>query len=346
MSPLLLLLACQPVIDATDDTGDAGDTAGAWDGSTGPYLGEAEGEAPAVDTAAVGAALDEVARLLLGLHAGPALEAYTTLAEDMDADCPEWTESDGTPYWYDRCTSAAGTTFDGYATLVPLEGYVDEEGTVYDGWQYYGFATITDATGRVFESRGGAGLVSAVTTDGALVSYTYMEAGFGDSAAVGTWLAEALDPSLTSYFAWYEEAQGAALYVDGVLTGVGGAVDAVVFDQLSLSDEALGGCAVEPTATVSVLDAEGQWIDLLFDGGEATAPGCDGCGTAWVQGVSAGEVCVDFSPLLDWTVSPWWWGGRGALAPRLPAGRGPSTPAAPLGTSAPAGARSRRAPPP
>jgi hypothetical protein len=49
---------------------------------------------------------------------------------------------------------------------------------------------------------------------------------------------------------------------------------------------------------------------VSFDGpGEFGQPydgaGCDGCGEVWFRGEPAGQACVDFSGLLDWTEAPW-----------------------------------------
>ena len=68
-------------------------------------------------------------------------------------------------------------------------------------------------------------------------------------------------------------------------------------------------CPQEPSGTISVQGADGEWYDVVFDGpsfGETTDPAvCDGCGTAWLEGMRLGEVCVDAGELLDWDGVPW-----------------------------------------
>ncbi|MCK6504361.1 hypothetical protein L6R53_13325 [Myxococcota bacterium] len=302
----LLLLACEPATTA-DPSGDSGAAASEWDGNTGPYLTEGEEDpAPDVDLEALGLSLSDALAHLLDYTARDVVSAYQAVTDGMDGDCPEWFESEGLPYWYDSCQSADGTRFEGYAYLVPLSDYVDTDGTVYDGSQLYGIASVVDEDGRAFQARGGAGIFDATTLDGARVSYSYMEAGFSDSAAEGTWLADALDPALVTWTAWYEEVDGRATSVDGTVTGMTGGIEVLVLDQVVLSDEALAGCALEPSATLSVLDGEGQWLDLVFAAEGPEDPGCDGCGTAWAHGQSLGTVCADFTTLLDWEQSPWW----------------------------------------
>ena len=306
MTPILLtLLACTPA-ETAQDSGTPTD--GQWDGNTGPYITDGEQtEVPDVDLDALGADLGLALAQVMTINAIGVIEAYAAVADGMDADCPEWYESEGNPYWYDSCQSVDGTQFEGYAFLLPLEGYADEEGTVYDGYQFYGIASVLDETGRAFQARGGAGIFSAVTAEGALVSYSYLEAGFYDSAATGTWLAEAMDPALTTWAAWYPEAGGAATMVDGMLTDLDGDLEVLVLDDVVVSQEVLGGCPLEPSATVSVLDGEGRWVDVVFSADQgATDPLCDGCGTAYHQGQVLGAVCTDFGPLLDWELSPWW----------------------------------------
>lgn len=302
MIPALFLLACDPTTTANP----GGDT-GAWDGNTGPYITEGEQQQPPeIDLSTLGEDLSQAISHLLDYSALDIVEAYGEVADGMDGDCPEWYESDGLPYWYDSCQASDGTRFEGYAYLVPLEDYVDTDGTVYNGAQFYGIASVLDENGRAFQSRGGAGIFDATMVDGARVSYSYMEAGFSDTAATGTWLADALDPSLTTWTALYEEVDGRATSVDGTVTGLSGGIEVLVLDGLSLRDEVLDGCPLEPTSTLSVLDAEGRWIDLVFSADGPGDPACDGCGTAWFQGLALGEVCADFPPLLDWDRGPWW----------------------------------------
>ncbi len=309
MSPALLslisLLACGDA--GPGDTGTAATGDGStWDGSTGPYTGADDGGADTtVDTQAIGDALTELAVSLPAWHAGPVLDSYRSLMAGTDETCPAWYVSDGNDYWYDACTSSSGTSFDGYALIVDYDGYEDADGTLYDGSQFYGYATITDADGARFQSRGSAGLLSATTTDGTLVAYSYMDSGFSWSGADDGWLATTVEPALSIQGAWYPDQGAGAMAIDGVVRGLSGDVSAVVFDQLLVYADSLGGCPAEAGTAMSILDAEGQWIDVLFDADPDVAGTCDGCGDAWVGSTAVGRVCADLSPLLQWQQAPW-----------------------------------------
>lgn len=306
---LALLLACRPAIEVGGDSGSPDDSP--WDGNTGPYLGQEEEPPDDVDTAALGAALDELLGQLMQIHARPVLDAYAALEPGADPDCPEWFDSDGVPYWYDACTDSRGIHYDGYAIAYEYDGYEAEDGNTYWGRQLWGVATITGADGRELEGRGGASLLSGTTADGAAFTYSMLESGWRDSAAVGTWLDSSIDPAFAIAAYWYEDPGAGATWTAGTLTGLSGAdgagpVEAVIFEQLGVYAELLGGCAQEPQATVSLLDTQGRWIDVVFDAADGADPDCDGCGSAWLDGIDVGQVCTDFSPLLDWDEAPDW----------------------------------------
>lgn len=302
---LVLMLACDPAA-VTSDAG--GPTDDQWDGNTGPYITQGEDtEPPILDTEALGASLTDALGQVLAINALGVIDAYEAVIEGMDDDCPSWYSSDGLPYWYDSCTTGEGSSFEGYAYLVPYDDYRAEDGSKYTGHQLYGIASIAAADGRTFSASGGAGIFTVDAVDGARASYSYLDHGFYDSASKGTWLAGPMDPSLTTYASWYDEADAGTIFLDGTITGLDGDLEVLVLDQVTLTQQAAGGCQLEPSATVSVMDGEGTWVDVVFsaDGG-AKDPLCDGCGTAYVQGQVAGVVCTDFSSLVDWSGSPWW----------------------------------------
>ncbi len=120
-----------------------------------------------------------------------------------------------------------------------------------------------------------------------------------------------MDPTLYWYAARDPGSGGKGILVSGSVTVETGSVSAVVMEDLYLLEEALGStCGIEPSGTVSILDAEGRWYDLVFDGPTDAAPEvdpavCDGCATAWYRGAALGEACIDFSVLTAWESSPW-----------------------------------------
>ena len=69
-------------------------------------------------------------------------------------------------------------------------------------------------------------------------------------------------------------------------------------------------CTLEPKGWIGLRDPEATWYDLVFlpriteDIVGEPFPNeplsiCDGCGTLYVRGVEAGEVCVDWSDVFD-----------------------------------------------
>ena len=134
--------------------------------------------------------------------------------------------------------------------------------------------------------------------------------GPGAPGAAGTWLEWGLVPSI--YWWTLSYGDGAKLVaLGGMLEVEDGPISAVILEDLYLVQESLGAtCGLEPSGSISILDSEGNWYGLSFDGptGEdwdVDPALCDGCGTAWYRGERLGEACVDFSVLTSWEEKPW-----------------------------------------
>jgi hypothetical protein len=303
-TPLLLLLA------ACGSGSTSLDTATSSDPDTAPYLGEVEGsEAPTIDNDALGEGLDLVIASLLHVKVDPVLAVYDDLMATADDSCPNWYDDDGITYWYDSCTSDAGTTFEGYAYLYDYVDYLSD-GTVWNGRALYGAATIVDGDGNTFEAKGQATAISGPNSDGNESWWTAVDSFTWDGAgAEGTWLADGLAPGLSWYAVYVASSEGRVLQISGSLSGTAG-IDAVALDEVMLANTGMGStCPEEPSGSIAVLDGEGNWIDIVFDGPTwetwaEPAADCDGCGQAWFQGQDLGLVCADFSPLTDWGASP------------------------------------------
>lgn len=302
---MLFLLACTgEVQDTASETEILGDEEAGW-------LGDVEDvEVPDFDADGVGVAVEDALALLVDLHAGPLLEGYDALAEELTDDCPAIYEDEGFEYWYDSCETETGTRFEGYGGLYVYEDY-ESDGWVYDGRQLLAVASVVTADGDTFQGAGMASHLTA-TADTLTLYYTTFDPGFswdGDSAE-GTWLADGLDPGMYVYRYSYSGVL-AQVYVTGSLSlPVGGAIEAVAFDEVLVGNELAGvSCPEELAGTVSVLDTEGRWIDLVFDVPtdlwSAEVPDCDGCGTAWYRGEQLGQVCVDPTVLGGSTGTPW-----------------------------------------
>jgi hypothetical protein len=208
-----------------------------------------------------------------------------------------------------RAMAETGTRFDGYGYFVDYNGVSDGNGTTYQGAALYGVATIEDADGQRLVAAGGAVQVEGDSAE-THVAVLQIDDGFAlqGELAAGTWLADSESPELVLNGAEVASLGVRYLVVRGRL--VGEAFDAVIFDDLmGVSGAVEGACTTEPAAA-SLLDGEGRWLDILFDGTTLEGTGgdpdrCDGCGGVWFQGLYLGEVCPDLGVLTDWSGAPW-----------------------------------------
>ncbi len=139
----------------------------------GPYV---EDEVPVepieFDADAVGAVVEDALPVARATSAVVLQAAYAEVLAEQSEGCPAWTTSeDGVPYWFDACTSDVGARFEGYAYSVDAVDLVDGDIT-WNGWQFFGLATIRSSAGSVFEATGQAGALRGVQADGADVFYT------------------------------------------------------------------------------------------------------------------------------------------------------------------------------
>ncbi len=303
---MLWILACSGAPgDTATSSGIVGDEDATW-------MGDVEAETPPqLDAEGVAAGVEAALAQLDGLHAGPLIDAYDQLAADMTEDCPTFYDDDGFVYWYDSCVTEDGAQFEGYAGVFTYEDF-ESDGYVYDGDQLLAAATVVTTEGHTFSGSGYAQklIATPAAEDGWLIYYSYLDEGFawdGDGAE-GTWLADGLDPGL-GYYRFTADDVTMQVYIDGSLSlPAGGAIEAIAFDEVLVGNEAAGvSCPDELAGTLSVLDPEGRWIDVVFDApadlwSEAT---CDGCGTAWYRGDALGQVCVDPGTLAEGTTPPW-----------------------------------------
>ena len=304
------LTACG-VGDAPD--GPAGPTEA--DDGPAPYLApEADPPAPTADLAEITAAAQAALDGVRGYSARPLHLAYTAAMTGEEPACPDRFANDYGSYWYDSCTSSAGTTFSGYAFDYTAEAVFDPTyGLTYTYWTLYGAGTVTDPLGALTLA-GSAFWLDGWTEDGQVL---YWQTGvFGtfssDSpAGDGSWLADGgSDPALTLTATSYPAYQANYLSIDGGYSGFGDGGWAASFDGLELMDALLGtGCPAEPGGAMAVRAADGGWYDLLFQGATSLAPasgeGCDGCADVYFAGEPIGLACVDLTAALGWEAAPW-----------------------------------------
>jgi hypothetical protein len=318
--PVLLaagLVACRtdgapaPADARADATGD-GPSAYEWQPD--------EGAAPSFDAATVEAALADVVDGMMTIGAAPVLDTYAGLMDQADEMCPAWYEQDGNVFWYAQCTAGSGTYFDGYGFTNVYAGaeLFGEGGGLWDATVVSGAATIRDEDGHTFHLGGQVYDGTGWHEDGRLLWVSNVLGGFtwDGEGADETWLGAGISPGLLLYAIRYPEEAGFGvtgnyLYADGTVGGLGDAATGADLTGFSLISESLGvPCELEPGGTMSIRDADGVWWDVAFDL-KATDTAwvlegeCDGCGAVYRDGDYQGEVCADFSPLLDWTDRPW-----------------------------------------
>lgn len=299
-SAITLLLACHSTPET--DTANHSDV---------PYLGEAPAaEAPTFDANDIASAISIAMAQIPDLNAAPIIDVYTSFLDQTTDTCPQWSLYQDYPYWYDNCTTADGVVFEGYGLLVEYDEY-EANDYLYTGYQLNSVATLTTTDGQTLTLSGATDLLFA--TNGAVnIFYSQIPAGTSwQGQSTASWLDDAASPSLYTYYTQDSSTGLRALLVDGSIAVNAGDISDVVLHDVHLLDDPSGSlCSTEPAGMVSVRNTGGQWYDLIFDGPASTAEQvpdalCDGCAVAWFQGQSLGDVCVDFSSLMDWKDVPW-----------------------------------------
>ena len=231
-------------------------------------------------SAELSAAIADVPRfdplLVMVTHEG--LYAYA------EVECPALVPgSPGRQYWEDDCTATTGATFFGWVTWNWFRNVRDEAGRLCaDDAFYYGFVRITDPDALRFDGYGTVSYRGCEEADGTRLVDASLEGDFHFDGAGETFLGAWQPVSL--FWTAREGPSGHELLLDGTISGRAGPLAAVRFEGLTLTTG-------EPAGRVTGWDQDGHAYPIDFDGDG------DGC---------AGEVCVDWSPLTDWTVRPWY----------------------------------------
>lgn len=270
-----------------------------------PWVIDDTHEVPTVDVAAVEGAVQDAIATIVALDPAPVFTAYRDLAAGADGGCPAMYDADGIAYWLDTCTSGEGTAFDGFG--------VDDTQSLFDGYAFTDVSTVggvarIERSDGVFVDVDGYVQISD-TDDGTTLTHTVFVGGdFGSDhpAVAGTWVADGLAPNV--YVQSIDVGgTGSAAIVDGTLAGLPGKFPVVAFEGAILVEPSTGisDCGLEPVGSISVLGADGAWVDVVFDpvlGPYAVstpdAAACDGCGRAWVGPDPIGTACFDFAAWL------------------------------------------------
>lgn len=300
----LALLACEAEPESAGET--VALDPGLEDAPSDYSYAPSDGEAELLDMETLATGIEDAVRTSVGFSGDPVLAAYDTVMATADEGCPAHYAYDGNEFWYDACTSDAGTTFDGYGFYYAYEDADLGDGNVWNGATFTGLARVEDSEGHTFEAGGTVGTLYTVS-GGWNVIYTTIYGGFAwDGAeAEDTWLETTADPDLVLYGVWSDEAEGWTLQIDGAASGVSETLSAITFDAVILGNPAGGvKCTVEPIGDLRVRDNLGTWYDIDFDATQnRQGAACDGCGAVTVEGESIGEVCVDIRSLEE--ALPW-----------------------------------------
>lgn len=314
LATLLAACAGQPATDPPASTGDdASDPSAEVDPPTEYTYTPDEGATAVFDPDAIEVALDDAITKIPLVTATPVLDAYALALEQMEPGCPDWYDYDGNVFWYATCTTDSGSSFDGYGfTTLYEDADAFGDGSSWDLIAISGSATIRDPEGYTFHLGGGIYDGTGSNDDGARLWVSQVAGGFwwDHPQGAGSWMDTPSSPSILLYAIQYDVGAnvGNYVYLSGSVADLSEAATAVRFDDIALGDVSLGlACAAEPTGTLSVRDDAGVWWDVKFDyddRGRLTGD-CDGCGGVWTGDTYHGDVCADFSSLIDWEASPW-----------------------------------------
>ena len=273
---------------------------------------------PLLSTDDIEQGINEAIAVLLAIDPLTLHTAYSAQFDVMDGEClyfyDYYLEDYDQYYWADTCETAEGTSFNGYLVSYDWDGSQVSGPLTYDYRRYLsGVAKIEDPGGNTLEISGYSSFYeynddiygARVVAHSALGDFRWSGPDVPDS-----WLDDNLSIVLSQY-GQYWQTEGVYMSTSASLSGMTGTVNAIDIENAVLYSEGLGSpCAIEPANRVSVRDSDGEWYDIDFQGthywgGAVFAPHCDGCGQASYRGEFIGDVCPDFSPLLEWEDRPW-----------------------------------------
>lgn len=284
---LLVLLAC-------DDDAAAPQHVTPW------VYDEPPGATEALSPEVLAASLSIVVSTLQRVDPGLTHAAYLDALGSFDATCPAERDHNGQRLREGTCTAASGATYYGYELQTRLNDmYVDFPGA--SGFQNdFQWMTgnsrleLPDGTALVF---GGGSLVSDRTDDAHVPRFSvYLWGAFRreGAAQAADWLDEDLGVEVMLEASGRQG--GRVVTWDGGITGLAG--DLVAFRLDDLTRDTSASCAT-PSGGLALYGRDGRWVDVVFDAR------CDGCADLIRDGVVVTRACADWSPLFDWTRSPW-----------------------------------------
>jgi len=279
------------------------------------YIFEDEDEDAPLSLGEVEEAILQSFEVLQNLNTSAVHDAYAHIRDDYGETCPYFYDSYEYDNWRDNCETEEGSVFSGSAAYWRYQNFEEDGHWIFDDAYFSGDAKVTTAEGDTFFGSGYSRREIKQPID-SLNQYqwqqVYGEFGWSGAGGEGTWIKE--DYSV-DFHMWNGNYNGNNLDtytgMSGGLSGLTGPINTILLRDMMIYGDGLGSeCAIEPYGTVSVRDAKGNWIDVVFDGPAywgawAFKPHCDGCGTAFFRGKELGPACIDFTSWMDWEHLAW-----------------------------------------
>ncbi|MGC6508188.1 MAG: hypothetical protein ACON4U_07205 [Myxococcota bacterium] len=236
----------------------------------------------------------------------PVLAEIAYILSEADETCPTYYTNDENPYWADQCTSTAGAEFQGYGTSVSYEEMLLEDGTISSGSHYYGEGYLVSSSGVQLEIEGGLASTDNIGEDGTYFHTRYLDGQVYNASSLD-WTGWNYGPRFQLTGARNPESGHQFFFGAAELETE---TTAVFIDQLVMINDIYNLCTLEPGATINVFTESSGWLTIDFHGPtfetwETDMSLCDGCGQVSQLGSSLGEVCIDFSDLINWENNPW-----------------------------------------
>jgi len=295
--------ATDDVVDETEDTVEES-LPGEHDYT--PELSESE----VFDPAAAAASLEEFFDVVFTLNSLPVFDAYFATLELASSDCPlAYPGVGGDLFWItDVCETDDGTRFSGYTNYTVYENrqVFNGDDVRYNGARIRGVSQVIEPDGSTLWMEGEVFNLWADFND-LKVYYSSLEGWYSwDRPEVyDIWLGDdRVNPNLVLKATELGDAR--SLKMEGGVSGLSQGYQSIYLDDVRLGTFAsLPGCELEPRGDVLLRADSGEWFNITFEGGLADEETCDGCGKVFLGTEDVGELCTDFSGLLEWSVSPW-----------------------------------------
>ena len=285
-----------------------------------------------VDLDAMAVALQEWIDLSYTYNAEGLFEGYKSAIESRGyhpstgAGCPQYEAAtiDNTTFerWFGICNTTEDAAFAGQVGAFDTEDnslqgsditgwfvppLLKADETLFTGSNWSGMAYIRDLEDRRFWGAGTLSAMNGVGTDGRSVKLSqvmgsYLWDGSGDEDA---WFGTVVSIDWGVRVDWDPEGN-IIVVVTGGLPRLSATGATIVTDWLLLEYRNSGkSCPIEPNGNMEYRDADGLWFEIEFEGFSEKSKYCDGCGHVSSEGEIIGEVCVDFSPWVEFGDSPW-----------------------------------------